>query len=441
MRRGFELFFRGILRIFFRRIEIVGEDRIPTSGPTVVVLNHPNALVDPGLVLCFSPRPVSFLAKSTLFTMPVVSVLVKAFDSVPVYRRKDAADPAKNRETFDVARRILSGGGMLALFPEGISHSEPNLQPLKTGAARIALGAASAGGEPVTIVPAGLFFTDKTRFRSEALIYYGEPLEAEPVELDESMEPPRAAARELTDRLADALESVTLQADEVEALSIVARAERLYGAGEHDTLHESFAVRRQFLAGYGRLMRDDPETLAALTRDVQALEDDCATLGLDPKHLDPKDFRRRRVLVYTLRAVVGLSVLLPLAVAGFVLNFLPYKIVGPLAVRYAREEDDMVATGKVLGSMLFFPAFWLIWAGVATGFVGPLAGVGLLLLGPLSGWAVLAFAEWFGDAMTAARALAVFRRRREAYERVQGQQRAIRDRINSLASRLRELPP
>ena len=436
MRRGFEAFFRSILRIFFRRIEIVGEDKVPRSGPTVMVLNHPNALVDPGIVLCFSPRPVSFLAKSTLFKMPVVSLLVKLFDSVPVYRRSDAADASKNRETFETARRILFSGGVLALFPEGISHSEPNLQPLKTGAARIALGAASLAGEPVTIVPAGLFFTDKSRFRSEALLVYGEPLSAHPVDLDEAQEPSRADARALTDRLAVALESVTLLADEVEALALVARAQRLYEAGEADTLHDSFELRQRLLDGYVALRSAEPDTLQALVDDIDSLESDCLSLGLDPRQLDPSDFSAGRVLAYAARAGVGLGVLFPIAALGFGLNYAPYRLVGILSVRFAREEDDMIATAKVLGSLMFFPLFWAL-AAVGLWFAAaPWAAAAALVLGPVTGLAVLVFSERFGSAISAARGLAVFTRRREAYNDVVSRQAAVRERINALARQL-----
>src|SRR5205085_5440816 len=90
------------------------------------------------------PRPVSFLAKSPLFRTPVVSFFVRALDSIPVYRKQDeGADTSRNRETFERAARLLRRGGTIAICPEGASHSEPYLLPLKTGAARIALGAAS----------------------------------------------------------------------------------------------------------------------------------------------------------------------------------------------------------------------------------------------------------------------------------------------------------
>src|ERR1044071_5932636 len=59
------------LRLFFRRIETGREGLIPESGALVFVLNHPNGLIDPALVFAALPRRISFLAKSTLFRVPV----------------------------------------------------------------------------------------------------------------------------------------------------------------------------------------------------------------------------------------------------------------------------------------------------------------------------------------------------------------------------------
>src|SRR5881397_1209621 len=63
------------------------------------------------------------------------------------YRRMDeGSDPSQNHDTFEAARRVLVTEGAIAIFPEGISHSDPKLRPLKTGTARIALGAAALLG-------------------------------------------------------------------------------------------------------------------------------------------------------------------------------------------------------------------------------------------------------------------------------------------------------
>ena len=102
---------RFALRIYFRRIEVAGLEHVPSDTPVIFVLNHPNALVDPCFLLCLAPRRVSFLAKAPLFHMPVIGSLVRALDSLPVYRSQDeGSDTAKNHETFAMARELLTAG-------------------------------------------------------------------------------------------------------------------------------------------------------------------------------------------------------------------------------------------------------------------------------------------------------------------------------------------
>ncbi|HEY9384725.1 MAG TPA: 1-acyl-sn-glycerol-3-phosphate acyltransferase, partial [Gemmatimonadales bacterium] len=116
---------RLTLRIFFRRVELAGNEKVPPTGPLMFVLNHPNSLVDPVFVLCLAPRPVSFLAKAPLFKIPLVGWLVRAAGSIPVERRQDpGVDLSKNREMFARVRAHLAAGGAVALFPEGTSHSD-----------------------------------------------------------------------------------------------------------------------------------------------------------------------------------------------------------------------------------------------------------------------------------------------------------------------------
>src|SRR5207237_295198 len=167
-------------KIFCRRIEIAGVEWVPQDSPVIFAVNHPNALIDPLFLLCFAPRRVSFLAKEPLFRTPLIGWIVQAFDSIPVYRRQDAQAgvpvPQGNRETFARARSVLEKGGAIAIFPEGTTHSEPQLRELKTGAARIALGASMR----ILIVPTGLYYTAKQKFRSSALVYFGAPVVVEP---------------------------------------------------------------------------------------------------------------------------------------------------------------------------------------------------------------------------------------------------------------------
>jgi len=130
------------LRLFFRRIEAVNVERVPRGGAIIFVLNHPNGLVDPALVFVSLSRRVSFLAKSTLYDNPIGAFILRAFEILPVYRRIDAdAKTQSNTSTFENCFELLHRERCIAIFPEGISHDQTKLQPIKTGAARIALSA------------------------------------------------------------------------------------------------------------------------------------------------------------------------------------------------------------------------------------------------------------------------------------------------------------
>src|SRR5881392_1965028 len=111
MRRAVTALLRVLIRVFFKRIDIVDMERVPAGVPVIFAVNHPNALIDPLFLLCFAPRRVSVLAKAPLLKMPVIGALARAFDTVPVYRRQDNMDPAKNRETFGRSREVLQKGG------------------------------------------------------------------------------------------------------------------------------------------------------------------------------------------------------------------------------------------------------------------------------------------------------------------------------------------
>src|SRR5215213_5549942 len=201
--RFVQAFISVALRLFFRRIETSRDRLVPRAGALVFVLNHPNGLIDPGLVFAALPRRISFLAKSTLFRLPVIGWLLRMVEALPLYRRADPGeDVSQNLRTFEACRGLLLRGRCIALFPEGVSHNAPKLLPVKTGAARIALGAAVPG---LKVVPVGLYYTSKSSFRGEALLRFGEALGVPTVEPDEGGEPPRGAVRELSARIEEAL--------------------------------------------------------------------------------------------------------------------------------------------------------------------------------------------------------------------------------------------
>ncbi len=437
LRRFIKVVLLFALRVFFRRIEVLGRERVPRAGACLFVLNHPNALIDPAFLLCFAPRRVSFLAKSPLFRMPVIGFFVRALDSIPVYRKQDETGDtaALNRKTFERAAELLRRGGTIAICPEGASHSEPYLLPLKSGAARIALGAVSAAegsALDLKIVPAGLYYTAKATFRSGALLYFGEPIHVEPAGLGPDGEPPREAVRALSDRVAEGLRSLTLNADRHEALAMVARAERIFSATdeeeeEGDSLERELRRRRRFVEAYAYHRRHSPARVESLERRLWAYEEELRQAGLeDPRQLSPStvaDYARVRKLV---ARVVVFLLLLPLALAGAALHYPAYKLAGALATRFARQYDDVLSTFKIAGALLFFPLMWGALAFVLYGFIGWWGVLAAFALAPPAGYVALRTREEFGRFAAGTRAALFFVRERSFFRQLLEERRRIR---------------
>jgi len=440
VRAFFRALFGLILRVFFRRIEVSGVERVPAHGPVIFVLNHPSGLIDPAFLLCLAPRRVSFLAKAPLFRMPIIGFFCRSFEAIPVYRRQDAgSDPSQNRETFETARAVLARGGAIGIFPEGTSHSDPKLRPLKTGAARIALGAAAALGDgpPLVIVPTGLYYRSKRTFRSAALLYYGEPFGVDPVPLRPGEEPPAELVHELTGKIQDALAAVTLQAGQEEVHGLVERAQRIVSAEDETpaappSLTDEFTLRRRLLAGYEMVRAQWPERLAAIATRIDRYEAALAAAGLDARQLAAGRYTLARVARYSFKAVLVLLVLLPAALIGVVLNYPAYRVVGFVATGMAKGAEDALASIKVLAAMLLFPLTWAIVAVLIGMTQGVEAGVIALIVAPLLAYAALIFFERLDRIIGGARALTLFAFRRWAFLRLLAERHAIRDEIMAL---------
>jgi glycerol-3-phosphate O-acyltransferase/dihydroxyacetone phosphate acyltransferase len=435
------------LRLFFRRIETSRAELVPMTGPVIFVLNHPNGLIDPALVFCSLPRRISFLAKSTLFRLPVLAFLLHTVEALPLYRRADPGeDMTQNSKTFEACRALLRQGRCIALFPEGLSHSSTQLMPIKTGAARIALGAISvrtAAFEDaevnLKIVPVGLYYTSKTSFRSEALIRFGDYMEVEPVELDEEGEPPRAAVKLLSQRIEAALREVTLNVESDEALEEVSKAEQLFSSiyesiNIRQSLSEEFDLRRRFAEQRNTRQTNLPAPAQKLSRRIQEYETELASLGITPENLSVISHSRWYVLRHFLLKSILLLMLLPLAIVGALLHFPAYFFSNALATMYVSHGvDDIVSTVKILAAIALMPLTW-----VAVSFVFFLTRgwrVALIAL-PLTivcGYVAMRFVEEAVDMKGWYKAVLVLLRRRRLFLRLLLERRSLHNEIRRMS--------
>lgn len=399
----------------------MGLERVPNHGAVVFAVNHPNGLVDPLFLLCFVPAPVSFLAKTPLFGLPIIGSIIRAFDTIPVYRKEESAgrSPAEmNAEMFAHAREILQHGGGIAIFPEGTSHDDPQLRELKTGAARIALGANVAA----TVIPTGIYYTAKHAFRSSALVLFGEPIPVESLAVPG--EPPPEEVDRLTAAIDAGLDIVTLQAESHAALNLISRAEDIFTSDDEQPLIEEFDMRRRFLEGYHYLAKHDPHRLTKLQHSMARLEAELRRAKLDVHELQPHIDARRlfRVLI-----------LLPLALIGAALHWPTYRLVDALAKRFAKGEGSMIATMKFLAALAFYPLTYIALALLAAWRLGAIAGGITLIATPALGYLALRVLEDTDDVIGDLRALLHRMFRRYGYSRLVVRRAAIREELLNVA--------
>ncbi len=368
------------LRLFFRRIEVVNVERVPQEGALLFVLNHPNGLVDPALVFVSMPRRVSFLAKSTLYDNPIGAFLLRTFEILPIYRRIDPdARSESNAVTFDNCFELLRRGRCIAIFPEGISHDQPQLQKMKTGAARIALGAVSgpSGSAPgLRIVPVGLFYTSKTSFRSEVLIRYGESFDVGATELDANGEPPRDAVLQLTGRIEKALREVTLNLETETELDSILKAEALFSSVFENlifkqTLTQTVRRLQDMAAKYALLEKNDPQKMLELNAKVTRYENELKATGVTAESLSVLQHPTWYVFRYLIVRLIFVIVLAPLAIVGSIIHS-PAYLFSNLLGRIFRTHDTDVAgsSSAIIASLGLMPLTWLIVASILLYYFG-----------------------------------------------------------------------
>ena len=418
------------------------------AGPLLVVANHPNSLLDPIMVFRATGRVARPLAKAPLFEHPLVGPMLRALGGLPVFRRQD--DPAlmeRNEGTFDAAIAALHAGEAVQIFPEGITHSEPGLAPLRTGAARIALLAEARAGWRLglRILPVGLTYRRKTLFRGRAAALLGQPLTIEGM-AERWAADPEGAVRELTATVTAALEAVTLNLTHHEDAELVDAAERLHaserghaGPREARDLAARVPRMRRFAEGLAWLRAHDPERHRRLAARVRRYARLAGGLGAGEGDV-PTRYRGGEVARWLVREGGALLLGLPLAAAGTAFWYLPY--LGPrLLLRLARPHHEAVSSYKLSAAVVLFPLWLAAWTALAWRWGGSAWGVAVLVAAPLTGLAAIA---WMDRAARVREDAGLFLRvllRRRTRERLAAERAALAAEFDGVAEAMERAAP
>ncbi|MCP4965660.1 MAG: hypothetical protein GY926_10520 [bacterium] len=356
--RGARLLARGI----YRSVEVENEETGWSRHPVILVANHPTGFSDPALLLGLLERSPRFLAKATLWKTPGLGWFLDRIGAIPVYRAQDGST-ARNDEMFAAAFDALRAHDTIALFPEGGAVDAASIGPIKTGAARLALGARAAGIAGLQVVPVGIHYEDKAAVRKRAYVKVGDVIDLdhgldEWVDSDRVKPEDHQAVQQVTEEIESRLRACApdhASGEEAQTLSFAGAV----ALREPTTPWVSYADRERVSARLGQVgsearldvvNRANPyaaELAAARVRDTDVMLAQGKT-GL------------RQSLIGVLALLI---VLAPFAVAGIILNFLPY--VALRAAMRMRHDAMTPSTIRLFAAIFLFFLMWLTWMVVA----------------------------------------------------------------------------
>jgi len=356
---------RIAIRVFFRKIHVQYEAPIPDNAPLIIAANHPSTFMDAMVIGAYIKQPLHFLSKGSLFTGRLLRFIFNSLHMVPIYRRQD--DPSRmssNEEIFRRCFQFLSEKKAILIFPEGISIGDRRLYEIKTGTARIALGAEASRGYNlgVSIVPVGLNYTDVGIFRSELYIRFAEPIDLSRFH-QMHREDSQGAVKTLTEHLRERLQTHTINIENKDLEPLVENIEALYKSrlseetgpsvdGEPD----DFRLSKGILDAVNYFSHQDPQRLAGVSGKIDSyighlrrirLKDDLFQRGPSDRSL-PRDVLKTAAFI-----LCGL----PVYLYGVVNNYLIYKLVDTLTGKISDAVEYHGPVKLVLGLVLY-PLFY-----------------------------------------------------------------------------------
>ncbi|KFY71682.1 hypothetical protein V499_08135 [Pseudogymnoascus sp. VKM F-103] len=286
--------------------------------------------------------------------------------------RYKTAPKVDQSKVYDAVFDRLSAGGAVGIFPEGGSHDRTELLPLKAGVAIMALGAlAAAPDSGLKIIPCGMNYFHAHKFRSRAVIEFGNPVEV-PKKLVEMYKQGerREAVSQLLETVYQSLVAVTVTSPDYDTLMLIQAARRLYNpTGKKLPLPMVVELNRRLVKGYTHY-KDDPRTVA-LKKSVIDYNKQLKYLNLRDHQVEYAKLSLIKVVFLLIGRIIKLATLSIGVLPGLIL-FGPVFIASKLiSIKKSREAlaastvkiqaRDVVATWKLLVSMAFAPLLYTFY--------------------------------------------------------------------------------
>ena len=163
----------------YRRFEVHGKEQLPKNSAVIFGVNHSNTLMDALVLLSADNIRKVFIARGDIFKNPIVAKILNFLRILPIFRiRNGVAAVRQNDDSLNKAVDVIHDHVDLYLFPEGTHRTKHSLMRMGKGLFHIAVDANKQFGEksPVYIIPTAIEYGDYFRYRSTAMINFGQPI-------------------------------------------------------------------------------------------------------------------------------------------------------------------------------------------------------------------------------------------------------------------------
>ena len=219
-----------VVYVYFRKTYIHNKENFELKGPTIIVSNHPNTLIDPVIIASYVKNPIFFLANAGLFKNHIAAKLLRYLYCIEVKRFEDTGSKSlDNTAAFDQSSQHLAANGNIYIAIEGTSYMERVLRPLKTGFARIGFQAITghAKGQEIFILPIGLNYEkhDKSGFDLEINVGESIPFSHYLVDYDRNNQ---ATIKDLTTEMRSVLEALVIHTEDLDEEALLLNIDALF---------------------------------------------------------------------------------------------------------------------------------------------------------------------------------------------------------------------
>jgi len=280
---------------------------------------------------------------------------------VPVYRRDENEEnedletlKKKNVELFKETLNILNNNESMVIFPEGTSYTAPQILKLKTGTSRLALSYCHENNIPITIVPVGLNYENKSEFRSSILIEFGKPIYPFPIE-GESL---KTSIDRETLNMTCAIKGCTINAPSWETLILIQTAKKIYMEDYDLNFAQETEMTKTFVNLYEKL-HEKPE-VEKLMSDIKRFREDVDSLNMKD-HYFSKSYQKRLIFNLLIRKFFKTSFFMLISLPGFLIHS-PLYLLGRLAnyVKYKETISQTKYSILLTTVPLLYVSLWII---------------------------------------------------------------------------------